>query len=217
MTSVVHPSGSDRGARGLSSSEVPTEGRSFRTGSPFRRRESGPLHGFVLALTVLLPVVPLACGGAGGGASGGPQPYERVSPLDDADRLYRDDAAVLPDTIRWVVKDQDSLREIWTQATQEMDDPPDLPDIDFDRHMVVVVGAGRCHPGDQIQVESWGRERVYDPDDLTRMIERTFVVVRTTVEPDPFPGESYPIEIVRIPRTDLAFRFKEVGEMCKGS
>lgn len=200
-----------------SPAQVPGSGRTFVAGFGLLTSWTEQSRSRLLFLLPFL-AIPFVFAGCGSKAvDAGPQPYERVSPIEDEDRLYRDDAATLPDTMRWIIRDESSLSEVWTQATQSMDDPPPLPTIDFARHMVIVVGAGRCHPGDQIQVESYGRERVYDPGDLTRTMERSFATVRTTVEENPFPGESFPIEIVRIPVSDLPFQFREEGQMCRGS
>ena len=90
--------------------------------------------------------VATACGGPSIRVA--PPPPARAWPVEAANRLYRDDAAALPDTIREVVKDGTSFAQIWERATSALDDPPPAPEVDFSRHMVVVVGAGRSHPGE---------------------------------------------------------------------
>jgi hypothetical protein len=129
--------------------------------------------------------------------------------VEAANRLYRDDAAPLPDTIREVLRDQISFSRVWAQATSALDEPPPAPEIDFARHMVVFVGAGRSNPGDQIQVDSVGFRREANPRNPDREIEVVYFVVRTTLESDPFPGVSYPIEIVRVERSDAPVRWEE--------
>ncbi len=148
-----------------------------------------------------------ACGGPSIRVA--PAPAPRVWAVDHANRLYRDDAAPLPDVIREVVRDGTSFAQVWARATSALDDPPLPPDIDFSRHMVVFVGAGRSHPGDEIQVDSVGFRMESDPQDPDREFEVIYFVVRTTQEPDPFPGESFPIEIVRIDRSNHPVRWEE--------
>ena len=148
-----------------------------------------------------------ACGGPSIRVA--PPPPARAWPVEAANRLYRDDAAPLPDTIREVVRDGTSFAQIWGRATSALDDPPPAPEVDFDRHMVVVVGAGRSNPGDQIQVDSVGFRREADSRNPDREIEVIYFVVRTVVESDPFPGVSYPIEIIRVDRSDAPVRWEE--------
>lgn len=149
------------------------------------------------------------------GACGGPSirvappPPARAWAVEAANRLYRDDAAPLPDTIREVVKDQGSFVQVWERATSALDDPPPPPEIDFARHMVVFVGAGRSNPGDQIQVDSVGFRREANPRNPDRETEVIYFVVRTVLESDPFPGVSYPIEIIRVDRSEAQVRWEE--------
>ncbi len=136
-------------------------------------------------------------------------PVARAWPVEASARLYRDDAAVLPDTIREVIRSQEAFAREWARATSALDQPPPPPDIDFSRYMVVFVGAGRSHPGDQIQVDSVGFRRETTPQNPGREIEVIYFVVRTVREPDPFPGDSYPIELVRVERSDAPVRWEE--------
>jgi len=140
-----------------------------------------------------------------------PPPAARVWPVEPANRLYRDDAARLPDTIRRVILDQTEFAQAWAQATSALDDPPPPPTIDFTRHMIVFVGAGRSHPGDEIQVDSVGFRMESNPRNPDRETEVIYFVVRTIVETDPFPGESFPIEIIRVDRSDRPVRWEERG------
>ena len=89
----------------------------------------------------------------------------------------------------------------WAQATSTQPAPPPLPTVDFEREMVLVVGAGRMTPGDQIHVDSAGVRRDF------------FVaVVRTIVQCRPFPADAYPLEIVRVARSDKTATFVERRE-----
>jgi hypothetical protein len=138
-----------------------------------------------------------------------PPPPARVWPVEASNRLYRDDAAPLPDTIRQVIRDPDTFERAWDRATQAQVDPPPVPEIDFEEHMVVFVGAGRSDPGDAIRVDSVGFRRESVPGSPDEEIPVMYIVVRTILEDDPFPGESYPIEIVRVERSDRPIRWEE--------
>lgn len=148
-----------------------------------------------------------ACGGPSIRVA--PPPPARAWPVDAANRLYRDDAAPLADTIRQVVRDATSFSQVWERATSALDDPPPSPEIDFSRHMVVFVGAGRSNAGDQIQVDSVGFRQEANPRNPDREVEVIYFVVRTVIESDPFPGVSYPIEIIRVERSDAPVRWEE--------
>jgi hypothetical protein len=138
-----------------------------------------------------------------------PPAAARAWPVEPANRLYRDDAARLSDTIRRVIKDQEDFAHNWAQATSALDDPPPPPEIDFAQHMIVFVGAGRSNPGDEIQIDSVGFRREANPEDPDEEIEVIYFVVRTNLESDPFPGESFPIEIIRVDRSGRPIRWEE--------
>ncbi len=159
-----------------------------------------------LSGTLILAALAAGCGGKTIQVE---VPAARAWPVDGGARLYRDDAAVLPDSIRMVLKDAVAFTQAWAQATSALDQPPPAPQIDFARYMVVYVGAGRSHPGDRIQVDSVGFRREVDSQNPSREIEVIYFVVRTILEPDPFPGESFPIEIIRVERSDAPVRWEE--------
>jgi hypothetical protein len=161
--------------------------------------------GILFFAAVILMVV--GCGGPSIRVA--PPPAARVWPVEPENRLYRDDAARLPDTIRRVIRDAEDFARNWAMATSALDDPPPPPEVDFARHMIVFVGAGRSNPGDEIQVDSVGFRREADPQDPDGEIGVTYFVVRTTLEADPFPGESFPIEIVRVERSQRPIRWEE--------
>ncbi|MGH7673692.1 MAG: hypothetical protein ACREMV_00345 [Gemmatimonadales bacterium] len=116
---------------------------------------------------------------------------DRVTPVLSSARVYYDDGPAFRDSVRLVVRDAETWQSIWSQATSTQASPPPLPAIDFGRHMVLVVGAGRMTPGDQIRVDSAGvRGRLF------------VAVVRTTLECRPFAADAYPLEIVRVARSD---------------
>jgi hypothetical protein len=100
-----------------------------------------------------------------------------------------------------VVREASTWQAVWARATSTQAAPAPLPAIDFGREVVVLVGAGRMTPGDQIHVDSVGVRG-----------GSFVVVVRTTVECRPFPADAYPLEIVRVSRSDKPPSFVERRE-----
>ncbi len=126
---------------------------------------------------------------------------EMLTPVLSTARVYYDDGPAFRDSVRMVVRDGAAWRTVWAQATSAQPAPPPLPAVDFEREMVLVVGAGKMTPGDQIHVDSAGVRRDF------------FVaVVRTIVQCRPFPADAYPLEIVRVTRSDKTATFVERRE-----
>ena len=126
---------------------------------------------------------------------------EVLTPVLSTARVYYDDGPAFRDSVRMVVRDGAAWRTVWAQATSAQPAPPPLPAVDFEREMVLVVGAGKMTPGDQIHVDSAGVRRDF------------FVaVVRTIVQCRPFPADAYPVEIVRVTRSDKPATFVERRE-----
>lgn len=126
------------------------------------------------------------------------RPPDRVTPVLTSARVYYDDGPAFRDSVRLVVRDPEAWQSIWAQATSTQPSPPPLPAIDFGRDMVLIVGAGRMTPGDQIRVDSAGvRGRLF------------VAVVRTTLECRPFAADAYPLEVVRVRRSDKSVSWVE--------
>jgi hypothetical protein len=125
-------------------------------------------------------------------------PADEMKPVPADDRIYYDDATAFRDSVRLTISDQDSWKSTWLRATQAQATPPALPEIDFQRYMLLLVSAGRLKPGDEIHVDSVGLQH-----------GRPVAVVRTTVDCRPFPGDAYPLEIIRMKRTDSTVNFIE--------
>ena len=125
-------------------------------------------------------------------------PPDEMRPVEADDRIYYDDATAFRDSARLTITDPETWRSAWLRATQAQATPPALPTVDFQRHMLVLVSAGSLKPGDEIHVDSVGLQR-----------GRPVVVVRTTIECQPFPGTAYPLEIVRMRRSDSVVTFLE--------
>ncbi|HEV8263921.1 MAG TPA: hypothetical protein VGQ06_03150 [Gemmatimonadales bacterium] len=128
----------------------------------------------------------------------GPQALAPVLPIS---RVYYDDGPAFRDSVRMVVEDSMTWKQVWRQASSTQASPPPRPEVDFDSEILLVVGAGRMAPGDQIRVDSVGvRQGLF------------VVVVRTTTECRPLAADVYPLEIVRARRTGKRVAFAELRD-----
>jgi hypothetical protein len=126
-------------------------------------------------------------------------PPDEMRAVEGDDRVYYDDATAFRDSVRLTITDQDSWKSTWLRATQAQATAPALPEVDFQKYMLLLVSAGRLKPGDEIHVDSVGLQH-----------GRPVAVVRTTVDCKPFPGDAYPLEIVRMKRSDSTVTFIEL-------
>jgi len=121
-----------------------------------------------------------------------------LQPLADSAQVYYDNGMAFADSARIVVRDAAAWRAIWQRATRPQASPPPMPDIDFNRDMIVLAAAGPMKPGDVIHVDSIGVDG-----------STTVLAVRTIAACQPFPSDAYPFEIIRIPRRDGPVQFIE--------
>jgi hypothetical protein len=159
----------------------------------------------------LLPVLLLAGAAACNpfGHHGASAPAPTWAPVQSVTRVYYDNSGGIADSVRLVVRDSAALQRVWAQAVSRQAAPPPAPTVDFKHDMLVVVGAGRQTPDDQIVVDSAGVRR---PPPGTKG-EPTFTVYTRLVEGcHRFQADAYPVEIVRVPRFDGPVRFVEQRE-----
>jgi hypothetical protein len=164
-----------------------------------------------------LPVVLLALpsAGCGGGGPAAAAPSRRAEAVQEADRLYRDDRTEV-DSARVVINDPETLRLWWLRATADTPEPkPEMPSVDFQNHSVLMVAAGRRNAGDRIRVDSIGFEIRPQPGGGGRD-EVWFAIVRTIPDCNPFPGTSYPLEFVRVPKVGADMEFVDRVVSCPG-
>ncbi|MFI5311931.1 MAG: hypothetical protein ACHQQ3_11895 [Gemmatimonadales bacterium] len=128
-------------------------------------------------------------------------PSSRRFAIDESARVYYSDAVGLKDSVRLVIRDLRTWTDVWRQVTSEEKSPPPLPSVDFTHEMLVVAGAGRMSPGDQIRVDS-----------IAEVGNTLSVIVRTRVECRKFPGASYPLEAVRVASSSKRVAFEERRE-----
>src|SRR5687768_11073892 len=116
------------------------------------RREIENIRRTVPARAVRLPAVCLILASLGLGSAcwrRGPAGEPTAAPwlaIGAGARLYSDNAGGIQDSLRTVVRDEATLRQLWERATTGQSAPPPLPRVDFAREMVLVVGAGRKTP-----------------------------------------------------------------------
>lgn len=137
----------------------------------------------------------------------GPATPSQVVAIGSGDRLYYNDGSALTDSLRLVIRTQAEWADVWHRINANRSSPPAPPPVDFTKEMLLVAAAGRMSPGDQVRIDSVGRGAK----------NRTITVsIRTTVECHPFPGDSYPLEVVRIPKSDgrVVFVEKRVKPDC---
>lgn len=171
-----------------------------------------PMARFVSSVSAAILAIGLAA--CGGGAPPPPQsvysPPPPPAPLDDSDRLYYDTTGGIADSVRTVVRTTEAFVEVWSQATSRQSDPPAAPAIDFADRMVVVVGAGRMTPEDQIRVDSVGIRTLTDAEGDAEDV--LVVIVRTIRGCGRFALDAFPLEIVSVPRHDGDVRFLNRAE-----
>lgn len=125
-------------------------------------------------------------------------PADSMESVDTSAQVYYDDETGITDSLRLIIRDEETFRGVWAQATQQQATSPALPQINFESQMLLLVSAGRMRAGDQIHVDSIGRR-------AGRMV----AVVRTTVECQQFPSFVHPVEIVKVKRIDSQLIFEE--------
>lgn len=146
-------------------------------------------------------LIPIAVAAASMSACGGgrpPPPPAPAVPVLSTNRVLYSDLTGFRDSLRTVIREPTGWQQAWQRATSSEPAPPPLPLIDFTREMVIIVAAGRMNPGDAIRVDSVG-------------VQGDLVVATVSVitECDPFPGEAYPMEIVRVTRDDRVVTFRD--------
>lgn len=163
----------------------------------------------VFALLLLLP----SCR-RGGGATAMPETPPPPAPFPPPTRMYYDNSGGIQDSLRLVIKQADDFATVWRQATSRQTDPPSPPAIDFGNQMVLVVGAGRMRPDDQIAVDSVYRTRELNAGG--DMVETLNVIVRTTTGCRRFNADAYPLDIARVRRFDGPVKFLEQRAQAQG-
>jgi hypothetical protein len=176
--------------------------------TPIRIPSMRPSTRRLVLLALAVGVVALPGCRRGGAMAATPPPGPPAwTPLPAAALVYYDNSGGIQDSVRLVVRDEATLREVWGRATSVQSPPPALPTVDFGREMVVVAGAGRMTPDDMIRVDSVAvREEMTPANQRQRVME---VVVHTVRGCQRFSSDAYPLAIVRVQRFEGEVRFTE--------
>lgn len=161
-------------------------------------------------------VLILLAAGCGGGPPPPPPPSQQpIAAVTLEERLYYDNSGAYPDSVRLVIRDRETFRQAWEQATREQASPPPPPAVDFDESMVLLVAAGLMTPEDRIRVDSVGVRSVPRTDGTREDV--LTVVVGTVRGCGRLNVDAYPVEIVRIPRFEGRIEFVEQSRRdCPG-
>ena len=127
-----------------------------------------------------------------------PEPQVEMKLLDPSSKLYSDNVLGFADSSRVIIRDTLAMREAWNQATKGQPTPLPMPNIDFNKELVILASGGRLKPGDVVAVDSIGTRGAM-----------TVLAIRTAIACQPFPTDAFPFEIVKIPRINGPIRFVE--------
>jgi hypothetical protein len=170
------------------------------------------MRNFTFVLTLGAALALGGCG-RGGGAPPAPRPLGAV-PIEA--RVLYDNGGGIRDSMQVAIRDAATLRDIWQRATSTQSSPPPVPDVDFERQMLLLVASGRMRPEDEIHVDSLGTRR-----EITAAgREQEVLAVQYTITEGcgRFPRDAYPLEIVRVRRYDGEIRFigkRERASNCR--
>lgn len=128
-----------------------------------------------------------------------------LQPLPEMARLYYDNGGGIQDSVRQAVRDAATFSALWQRATSGQTTPPALPTVDFRREMVLVAGAGRMTPDDQIHVDSVGVRKLANATGKLQDVLTAWVTVTEGCRR--FRSDAYPVEIVRVSRYEGPVRF----------
>jgi hypothetical protein len=142
------------------------------------------------------------------------KPAPAPTPVPTAARIYYDNSGGIQDSVRVVVRDAQTMKTVWQQATSQQSSPPPMPAIDFTKEMVLVVGAGRMTPEDQIRVDSVSV--VKEPNVEGKQEDVLRVVVVITRGCMQFKTDAYPLEIVKVRRFEGAVHFVDRQTQAQG-
>lgn len=119
-------------------------------------------------------------------------------------RLFYDDGPAYQDSVRTTIRDAATFAAAWDSITGG---GIEVPQVDFQNDLVVVVAAGEMTPEDQIRVDSVGVGRIGTQGGDTE--ETLDVLVVTTTGCGRFRTPAYPREVVLVRRFEGLIRFVE--------
>jgi hypothetical protein len=162
-----------------------------------------------------IQVLALACLGTAA-CGGAVRSAPTLGPVPIESRIFRDNAGGIRYTAERVIRDATSWTEVWKEATSAQATPPSLPEVNFERNMLLMVAAGRMTVMDAIRVDSVGsREELTEAGRRQEVLAVYYTLVRGC---PPSRREAYPVEIVRVRRSTSDVRFiarSESGPGCQ--
>lgn len=125
-----------------------------------------------------------------------------MQPLDSSVHSYYRHSSGLEDSARTVVRDAQAWSALWAQIVANHSPTPPVPSIDFSREMLIVAAMGTRNTGGySIKVESVSGSST----ELVATVTATSPG-RSCMTTQAFTA---PVDIMRVPRSELPVRFVE--------
>jgi hypothetical protein len=109
-------------------------------------------------------------------------------------QIYYSDESHMTEVAEMVIRDANSWRQVWGQATGGVIEPPAA---DFQSKMLVMVNGGRMDPGDRVQI-----------DRLERRGEELVVMYRVIEDCGTLESDVFPIQVVSVDRRGGQVKFE---------
>lgn len=170
-------------------------------------RRSGLFTGLLAAATVIGAAMVTSCSAgnstAGEGAQRrGTEPPMTVQQLDSTLASYYRYNSALEDSARFVVRTADEWTVLWNRIVANHGPTPPVPAIDFEKEMLLVAAMGTRNTGGySIQIEAVDK----DSSAITASV-RSRSPGNNCITTQALTA---PVDIVRIPRSDLPVQFVE--------
>jgi hypothetical protein len=139
-----------------------------------------------------------------------------LGPVAIEQRLFRDNAGGIRNVEERVIKDSTAWRDVWRLVTATQATVPPVPTVDFRQDMLLVVAAGRMTIADAIRVDSVGNRA--ETNQAGKRVGIVAVYYTITRDCPSSTREAYPVEIVRVRKSESTVRFftkSEQGPGCR--
>lgn len=110
---------------------------------------------------------------------------------------------------RLAIRNRDEFNELWNEITGSAPDKPPLPEVDFSREMLIVAATGRQKEPHELIIDS-----ACEVDNQLEVVVRNIKSFPCGISIGLPPQ---PVDIVRLPKTDLPVVFREIEDTfdCK--
>jgi hypothetical protein len=168
-----------------------------------------------LSRALTIAWIPLLAGCLFGGKKNAPQPAAAAAapapavrtPYPPPERVYYDNGGGIQDSLSIVIRDDATLKPLWTRATSAQPSPPASPTADFSREMFVLVSAGRKALEDEIHITGATVTPKLNSAGATEDVLDITVELRQGCRR--VQSDGYPVEIVRMRRFTGPIHFVE--------